>query len=124
MLNANSLKEKDNSNLSPIAPVATFDDADSSFQNFNRLNQISLPKPRSAFPHNKVSLLNNQSKEKHREGDPRLSSNSKAKSINSSNHTEKEFISLLSQTQNRKKKKLDLAGKYGKVYDQQVKDNL
>jgi hypothetical protein len=115
-------------NFSPITPVATFDDnPDSQFQEFVNPSQITLPTPkppRHTF-HATTHIVLNAKTERNHLGGSRSKHNSKTKSINSSNHTEREFINMLSQQQNKKKnKKLELPEKYAKIYDELLKDNL
>jgi Ran GTPase-activating protein (RanGAP) involved in mRNA processing and transport len=54
----------------------------------------------------------------------RSKDHSKGKSMNSSNHTERELVSFLNTQTFGKKKKVDLPGKYSKIYDELVKDEL
>ena len=107
--------------MSPIPPVANFDDAP--HENFHELvilNEVSIPTPKPPRPPSSKPINSRR--------EDRLESASKPfprnKSINSSNHTEKEFINMLTQAQEKKKKKLDLPEKYNKIYDQLQKDQL
>lgn len=110
--------------MSPIGPVKNFDDnSHSQFLAFVDPQQIVLPSPnrpqssaRNSVAFNKVSMISRKNERSDSINSKDYSLN-KDKNMSNSNHSERELLSFLGTQTTSKKKKVDLPGKYGKVYE-------